>query len=162
MISLIAAMSKNRVIGRDNSLPWYLPNDLKHFKKLTTDKITVMGRKTFESIGKPLPGRINVVLTKDKNFKADEVIVFDNIKPVLKLGKAIKDEIFIIGGSQIYHEFLPYADFVYLTLIDTYVEGDALFPELNKSHWKVFSYKLYYADELNAYDHIFYKFRRIL
>lgn len=135
IISLIAAMDRNSVIGKDNSLPWKLSADMKRFKELTTGKPVVMGRKTFESIGKPLPNRINIILTRDKNYKAQGCTVAHSIKEALK-DVDENDEVMIIGGAQIYKEFLPIANRMYLTLIDKDFEGDAYFPEYNKNDWK--------------------------
>lgn len=155
-------MDLNRNIGKDNNLPWYLPNDLNHFKTLTMDKTVVMGRKTWESIGKPLSGRMNIILTHDKQFKAEGATVIHDIRPILRLNKSLKDEVFIIGGSQIYNEFLPYANFVYITIVEVNVQGDAQFPQLEREKWEIISSDENYADDLNAYNHTFYKFRRIL
>jgi len=133
-ISLIAAMGRNRVIGNENSLIWRIPNDMKRFKELTTGKAVIMGRKTFESIGRPLPNRTNIIITGDKNYKAEGCIVVHSVDESIK--KADSEEIMIIGGAQIYKQFLPKADRLYLTLIDAESEGDAYFPEFNKNEWK--------------------------
>lgn len=162
MISLIAAISTNYVIGKDNCLPWHLPNDLIRFKEVTMGKIVVMGRKTWESIGKPLPGRLNIVLTKDEKFEAEGAKVSHDIASILSLSTSIKDEIFIIGGAQIYEKFLPYADFIYLTVVHTQVEGDAFFPRLDPFQWEVMSSEVHPADKANPYKHVFYKLRRVL
>lgn len=135
IISLIAAMGKNRVIGKDNSLPWKLPEDMKRFKKLTLGKPVIMGRKTFESIGKPLPDRKNIILTKDKNYRAEGCIIAHSADNALKAAKTGK-EIMIAGGEQIFREFLPKASRMYLTFIDKDFEGDAHFPKYNQAEWK--------------------------
>lgn len=132
MITLIAACSKNRVIGKDNQLVWHLPDDLKRFKKLTTGKTVLMGRKTFESIGRPLPNRTNIILTSDKNFNAEGCVVYHDLAEALKHDS----EIMVIGGSQIYQQSLPFADKVELTLIESEFEGDVYFPELD-STWQI-------------------------
>lgn len=134
-LSMIVAMSKNRVIGRDNQLPWHLPADLKHFKAVTMRKPIVMGRKTFESIGRPLPGRPNIVLTRDRDWTAKDVSVFSSIEDALQnLGD--HEEVMIIGGAQIYSALLSRADRLYLTEIDTLVDGgDAFFPDLDDAEW---------------------------
>jgi dihydrofolate reductase len=159
---MISAMGLNRAIGKDNNLLWHLPSDLQHFKKLTMGQTVVMGRKTWESIGRPLPGRMNVVLTRDRSFKPEGAIVFHDIKPIIRLGRSLKDEVFIIGGQNIYEQFLPYTDFIYLTLVEVEVEGDAFFPKLDRRYWEEIENDKYPADELNAYNHVFYKFRRYL
>jgi dihydrofolate reductase len=132
MINIIVASSKNRVIGKDNQLPWNLPEDLKHFKKLTTGNVVVMGRKTHQSIGKPLPNRLNVILSRDTkwyNPLGDNCVVCYSIEEVLERFKY--RDLFVIGGSEIYNQFLKYANKIYLTHIDKDFEGDSYFPELS-------------------------------
>ena len=127
MITLIAACSKNRVIGKDNTLIWNIPGDLKRFKELTSGHTILMGRKTFESIGRPLPNRRNVILTRDKEFKAEGCLIYSDLKEVLEL---FGNDLFIIGGEQIYKQTIGYADYIELTLIHKEFEGDAYFPEI--------------------------------
>lgn len=127
MINLIAAVGKNLEIGLNNKLIFHIPNDLKYFKKITLNKTVVMGRKTYESIGGPLPNRNNVVLTRDK-FNANNVETVHNIKDVLS-----KKEVFVIGGEEIYREFIPYADNIYLTEVDEARKADTYFPKFDKS-----------------------------
>lgn len=139
-ISLIVAMAKNRVIGRGNTLPWKLSGDMKFFKQTTMAKPVIMGRKTYESIGKPLAGRANLVLTRDPNFEVEGVEQVEDIKVALKAGRMVAEitgtnEVMVIGGTQIYEAFLPEADRIYLTEVDLEVEGDAFFPELGPE-WK--------------------------
>ena len=135
IISLIVAIGKNRVIGKNNSLPWKLPADMKRFKELTLGKAVIMGRKTFESIGKPLHNRTNIILTHDKNYKAKDCIVVHSVDEALKAAKG-NEEVMVIGGEQIFKEFLPMADKIHLTFIDEDFEGDAYFPEYNEKEWK--------------------------
>lgn len=131
MISMIVAKSKNNVIGNENKLIWDIPEDMAHFRKHTLGKTIIMGRKTFESIGRPLPKRRNCVLTTDKNFgDKNNVEVFNSIESVLKLAE--KEDIVIIGGSTIYEQFLPYSDILYVTEINKIYDGDSFFPEINK------------------------------
>jgi dihydrofolate reductase len=132
MITLIAACSKNRVIGGDGKLLWYLPEDLKRFKSLTTGNPIVMGRKTYESIGKALPGRLNIILTKNRDFKADNCLIYNNIYDMLEIYQ--QSNLFVIGGGEMYNMFLPHAKKIELTLIDKDFEGDTFFPELG-SDW---------------------------
>ncbi|MBI4411764.1 MAG: dihydrofolate reductase [Deltaproteobacteria bacterium] len=127
-LSIIVAMSKNGVIGKDNKIPWHLSEDLKRFKKITMGHPIVMGRKTFESIGKPLPGRENIVITHNPKFCADGVRVVHGLDQAMK-GYKLDEEIFVIGGAEIYKSALPLADKVYLTRIEKEFEGDAFFPE---------------------------------
>lgn len=127
MISLIAAVSKNLQIGLHNQMPWHIPEDLKYFKQVTTGFPVIMGRKTFQSIGHPLPNRKNIILTRDTSFFHPEVEVLHSLEEALQLCHTLPN-IFIIGGGEIYKAFLPYADSLYLTLIDQIVEGDTSFP----------------------------------
>ncbi len=127
MINLIAAMSKNYQIGIHNQMPWHIPEDLKYFKEITTGYPVIMGRKTFESIGHPLPNRRNIVLTRDTTFAPSHVEVLHSFEEALTLCHTLPN-CFIIGGGQIYKAFLPYADHLYLTLVDLIIEGDTSFP----------------------------------
>ena len=133
-ISLLVAASENNVIGKDNKLPWHISHDLKRFKMLTMGHHIIMGRKTHESIGKALPGRINVVVTRNKNYKAEGCVVVNTVEEAL-LRSSDDNEVFIIGGEQIFKETLPVADRIYLTEIHKNIEGDAFMPELNKEEW---------------------------
>ncbi len=156
-ISLIAALGKNRVIGSDNSIPWKLPADMKRFKEITMGKPVIMGRKTFESIGRPLPHRTNIIITNDKNYKADGCIVVHSADEALKAAKG--SEIMVIGGAQIYKLFIPIANRMYLTFIDKEFEGDAYFPQYNKHEWKETS-REEHIDE-NGLKYAFVNFDRI-
>ena len=127
MITLIVACSKNKVIGKDNKLIWHVPGDLKRFKELTSGHTVLMGRKTFESIGKPLPNRRNIILTRDPNFKVEGCLVYHNLSEVLEL---YKNDLFVIGGEEIYKQTIGYADSIELTLINKEFDGDAFFPEI--------------------------------
>ncbi len=127
-ISMIAAMANHRVIGKDNKMPWHLPSDLKFFKKTTLEKPVVMGRKTFESIGRPLPKRHNIVMTTQADFHADGVTVVHDIAEAIKAAGEVP-EVVVIGGGNIYQQFLPVADTLYLTYIDLETQGDAFFPD---------------------------------
>lgn len=146
-LSLIVATAHDNVIGRNNELPWHLPQDLKYFKAVTLGKPIIMGRKTFESIGKPLPSRTNIVITRQKDWSFAGVLVAKNIEEALDIGQAFRneqnnlaEEIMVIGGAEIYRYSLPIANRVYLTQIDVNVEGgDAHFPELSPTQWKLVS-----------------------
>ena len=135
MISIIAAIGNNNVIGKDNKLPWNLPEDMEHFKKLTLGKPVIMGQRTFESIGMALPGRTNIILTQDKNFRAEGCIISYSIEEALEKAKSFP-EVMICGGVSVYQQFLPLADRMYLTLIKGDYEGDAFFPEFDYNDWK--------------------------
>jgi dihydrofolate reductase len=150
VISLIVAVSTNNVIGADGDLPWRLSDDLKRFKAVTMGKPIVMGRKTYESIGRPLPGRQNIVITRQNNFTADGCdIVRSTAEAVDVAGGA--DEVMVIGGSQIYAAFLPLADRIYLTRVHTEVDGDAFFPPLDEAEWRESVSESYEADDSNDY-----------
>ena len=137
IISMIAAMANNRVIGLDNKMPWHLPADLQHFKKVTTGKPVIMGRKTFESIGRPLPGRRNIIITRNSEYTAQGIEVVTTPDAALEL-VTIAEEVMIIGGGNIYEQFLPKAERLYLTFIDLDVKGDTQFPDYNKvANWYV-------------------------
>ena len=159
IISIIAAMGKNRVIGKGNALPWKLPADMKHFQDITKGKPVIMGRKTFESIGKPLPNRINIIITRDENYKVDGCIVAHSIDEALKAAGS-PEEVMIIGGAQVYKEFLPRANKMYLTLIEADFEGDAYFPKYNVEEWEEIAYEEHERDKDNQYNYRFLVLRR--
>lgn len=138
MLSIIAAVNESYIIGKDNKLPWHIPDDLKRFKKLTTGKTIVMGRKTFESLPGVLPNRKHIIITENMNYTYDNdnVEIVHNIKDILKY-KDCKDEIFIIGGGKIYAEFLPYCEKLYLTKVHSNQIGDTYFPKFDINNYKV-------------------------
>jgi len=131
----VVAHDKNRLIGGNNKILWHLPEDLKNFKKLTLNSVVIMGRKTFESIGKPLPKRLNVVLTKDKDFRPNNCIVYDDIREVIR-DFAEEYQVFIIGGGEIYKQFFPHIKRIYVSLVDGEYIGDTYFPEYTSDEWK--------------------------
>lgn len=137
MISLIVAHDLNRVIGKDNKMPWHIPNELAYFKEKTMGKAIVMGRNTFESIGRPLPGRLNIVITRNPEYEHQGVTVVHSIKEAIKIAKKHHEEVMIIGGEQIFKEVLPYADLIYVTLIQQDYEGDTYFPPYD--NWEITS-----------------------
>ncbi|WP_120511795.1 type 3 dihydrofolate reductase [Photobacterium salinisoli] len=149
-ISMVAAMAKDRVIGKDNTMPWHLPADFAWFKKVTMGKPVVMGRKTFESIGRPLPGRHNIVISRNPDFTADGVTVVADLHAA-QLAAGQVDELMIIGGGSVYAECLPVADCLYLTFIDLSVEGDTCFPDWGDG-WQQTHSEHYTADEKNAHN----------
>ena len=144
-------MARNRVIGRNGDLPWQLPADLRHFKSVTMGKPIIMGRKTFESIGRPLPGRKNIVVTRRANFISDGVLISNNLTAAIALGKAIAsednvDEIMVIGGGEIYAKALSDADRLYLTEVHADIDGDTFFPALDRGLWREKSRNSHSAD----------------
>lgn len=138
MISLLVAYDLNRVIGIDNKMPWHIPEELKYFKKVTMGKAIVMGRKTYESIGRPLPGRLNIIITRNEGYSADGAEVVHDLHEAIERGKEYSDEVVIIGGSEIFNLSMPMADRLYITIIRKQYEGDTFFPELDDS-WKLVS-----------------------
>ncbi|MBP3943270.1 dihydrofolate reductase [Sphingobacteriaceae bacterium WQ 2009] len=153
-ITLIVAAAENNVIGQGNQMPWHLPNDFKYFKKNTLLHSVVMGRKTFESIGKALPERRNIILTKDANYQAADCDIVNSISEVFSSCRD-EQEIFIIGGANIYQQFLPLADKVLLTRVHVSLAGDAYFPDLNPAIWELQSTEAHPADERHAYAYSF-------
>lgn len=150
MITLIVAVADSGVIGRDNALPWHLPEDLKRFKRLTMGKPVVMGRKTFESIGKPLPGRHNIVVTRDSNYQREGVSVVHGVDDALRAAEGAP-EFMVIGGADLFRLFLPRADRVHLTRVHGNVEGDIRWPALDDREWRVVEREEHAADERHAY-----------
>jgi dihydrofolate reductase len=151
MISIICAIGKNKEIGFQNKLLWDIPDDMQHFKDITTDHTVVMGQKTFESIGKPLPNRHNIVVTLDKNYKNPDCEVRYSLEEVLEEAKNSPEEIFIIGGGQIYKQSIPYADKLYLTIVDDSPEADTYFPDYSE-------FKNIVKEEDKEYNGLKYKF----
>ncbi|GAA4071532.1 dihydrofolate reductase [Amphibacillus indicireducens] len=161
MLSMIFANDRNYLIGKDNWIPWDIPNDLGYFKAMTTGKTIIMGRKTFESFGKPLPNRHHVVLTRNKDFQADGCVVFHQIEDVLDYIKPFSNqEVIVIGGSEIYQQFLKYADRLYITYIDAEFEGDTYLPEFDLSNWQLTSKEKGIKNEENPYDYYFLQYDR--
>jgi dihydrofolate reductase len=154
IISLIAAMANNRVIGKDNKMPWHLPADLKHFKEVTLGKPIIMGRKTYESIGRPLPGRQNIVISSKTDY---ELIGCDTVTSLEKALALVGDEIevMIIGGGYLYSQALSMADKLYLTFIDLEIDGDTQFPSYEMLSLNEIARTTYLADEKNAYNYTF-------
>lgn len=161
IISLIAAMASNGVIGRDNQMPWHLPADFKHFKALTLGKPIIMGRKTFESIGsRPLPGRTNVVVTRDTAFQAEGCVVVHDVEAAL-VAEPDAAEVMIIGGTNLYTQLLPRADRLYLTEVHAEVEGDASFPPIDCKRWREMSREDHPADARHSHSYSFVRYERL-
>lgn len=156
MLSLIVAAAENNAIGKDNQLLWHLPADMKFFKNTTWALPVIMGRKTYESLGKPLTGRHNIVITTRDHWHTHGVTVVRNVKEAISAAEEMKtNEVMVIGGGQIYREALPMADRVYLTRVHASFDADTFFPELSKAEWRLVSEKRFYADEKHAYDYSF-------
>src|SRR4051812_15059168 len=161
IVSLLVAAGENNVIGKDNKLPWHLPNDLAYFKNQTWAMPILMGRKTFESIGKPLPGRKNIVITRKKDWLHDGVSVVHSIEEAIEKaeGFGVK-EIFIIGGAEIFQTVFSRADRIYLTRIHHEFDGDVFFPGVKEGEWHLVKERLCSADQKNPYDHTFQLWER--
>ncbi len=161
-ISLVVAASENNAIGKNNQLIWHLPNDLKFFKNTTWGFPVIMGRKSFESVNKPLPGRTNIVITTNPDWKAETVIVVNNLKDAIqKAAETNSKQIFIIGGGEIYKQSMDIADSIYITRVHVDVEGDTFFPVIDESKWKLTSNQDFEADEKHAYSYSFQIWEKI-
>ncbi|HZH64676.1 MAG TPA: dihydrofolate reductase [Flavisolibacter sp.] len=161
ILSLLVAASENNVIGKDNKLPWHLPNDLKYFKNLTWGMPILMGRKTFESIGRPLPGRKSIVITRNNDRQYAGVDIVHSIEEAVQKAEAYGvKEIFVIGGAEIFGTALPQAHRVYLTRIHQEFDGDVYFPEIRNTDWNLASSRFCEADEKNKYDHTYQVWER--
>ncbi|MFB2845461.1 type 3 dihydrofolate reductase [Aeromonas veronii] len=160
-ISMIAAMAHDRVIGKDNQMPWHLPADLAHFKRVTLGKPILMGRKTFESIGRPLPGRRNLVISRNPDYQAEGIEMVGSVEAALALlaGSSV-EELMVIGGGHLYAEMLPSADCLYLTRIDLAVDGDTRFPAFDDGQWQRVECESHPADEKNPHPYSFETWQR--
>jgi len=164
VLSLIVAVAENNAIGIHNTLPWYLPEDLKFFKRTTMGKPVIMGRKTFESIGQPLPGRLNIVLSGNKNLPVPEgVLVFTDIDAAIeRLQNENAEECFIVGGGKVFEATMSYIDRMYITRVYTNItEADAFFPDVDHTHWKLTWEEKHKADDKHKYDYTFQLYERV-
>ena len=150
-LSMIVAHADNRIIGKDNDMPWHLPADLAYFKKTTLGKPVIMGRKTYDSIGRPLPGRQNIVISRDESLNIEGVEVVQSVEQALAVASGV-DEIMVIGGGAIYAHCMPKADKLYITHIDAKIDGDTQFPDYDlENEWQMLASETRQADEKNAY-----------
>ena len=164
-VAMIVATARNGAIGRENTLPWRISGDLQFFKRTTLGKPVVMGRKTFESIGRPLPGRENIVITRNPEWRAEGVTVVSNLEQALQTADAVArrdgaGEVMVIGGAQIYRQALHHAERLYVTEVDADVEGDAFFPEIGND-WKIVSKDCYPASERDEYNYCLVQYDRL-
>jgi dihydrofolate reductase len=159
MITIIAAIANNSALGLNNKLIWHLPEDLKRFKSVTKGHHIIMGRKTFESLRKPLPNRTSIIITRNKNYKVPNCIVVNSLKDALEKAKEDANP-YILGGSEIYKLAMPIADRLDLTLVHHKFKADAFFPEINTTIWEETSRKDFKADDLNKYDYSFVTYKR--
>lgn len=160
MIALVVAVAQNGVIGGDNRLLWHLPLDLKHFKQLTQGHPIVMGRRTYESIGRPLPNRTNIVVTRQQDWQVEGCEVAYSVLHALEMARALDEEVCVIGGGEIYRQALPTAEVVYLTEVHHDFEGDVTFPELSPLEWREETRERHEPDEKHAYAFSFVTLRR--
>ena len=162
IISAIVAMARNRTIGHHNQIPWYLPADLKYFKKTTLHHAVIMGRNNFDAIGRPLPLRTNIIITRDPFFIVSGCIVVHSLAEALQFAREHHEtEAFIIGGGQIYQQAMPLLDRIYLTRVEADIEGDVFFPEMNPADWQLTQDEPHPADDRNAFPYTFQCFERI-
>ena len=154
MIIMIAAAAENNALGKNNELVWYLPNDFKRFKSLTTGHHIIMGRKTFESFPKPLPDRVHIVISRQENYKPEGCIVVDSIEKAIAICPE-NDDSYVIGGGEIYNLALPFTDIIELTKVHHSFDADAFFPKINKSEWVLVESEENYKDEKHLYDYTY-------
>tara|TARA_R110001583_G_scaffold86860_1_gene226704 strand:- start:39272 stop:39754 length:483 start_codon:yes stop_codon:yes gene_type:complete len=159
MITIIAAIAKKNALGKDNQLIWHLPADLKRFKKVTLNHHIIMGRKTYESLGKPLPNRTTIIITRNINFKAEGCIIVNSLQNALHAAKEDKNP-YILGGAEIYKQAIEIADLLDLTFVHHEFTADAFFPEIDKTVWKENSREDFKADDKNKYDYSFVTYLR--
>ncbi|MCL4637725.1 dihydrofolate reductase [Olivibacter jilunii] len=160
--SIIVAASKNNAIGKNNELLWHMPADLKFFRKTTSGHTVIMGRKTFESVGEALPKRRNIVITRQANFQADNIEVVNSLEEALAACEHEKEEVFIVGGAQIYEQAMSLTDRIYLTRINhDFQDADTFFPEINDEEWQLEEVEHHESDEKNPYDYSFYLYSKV-
>lgn len=159
MITLIAAAAENNALGKDNAMLWHLPDDFKRFKEITTGHHIIMGRKTFESFPKPLPNRTHVIITRQKGYAPEGCIVVDSMENAIAACPK-EEDIFIIGGGEIYNLGMPFADIIELTRVHESFEADAFFPEINRNEWELISEEYHPTDEKHKIDFSFQTFAR--
>jgi dihydrofolate reductase len=159
-ICMIAAASENNGLGKNNDLVWHLPDDFKRFKKITSGHYIIMGRKTFESFPKPLPNRVHVIVTRNKSYTAPGCLVTHSLEEAFQLAEE-NSTLFVIGGGEIYHLALPYADEIELTRVHTTVEADAFFPELPEKDWKIIQEEFHHSDEKHKHSFTYQTFKHV-
>lgn len=161
MTTIVVAMGEKNEIGFNNQLLWHLPKDLKHFKDITSGHPVIMGRKTYESIGKPLPNRTNIVISRKSNWFEEGILIVGSIKEAVKFAKKIDDEIFIIGGGKIYEQTMDIVDKLEVTCVKADLEADTYFPQINGKQWKKVAEICHEKDEKNQYDFCFQTYEKI-
>ncbi|WP_312301821.1 dihydrofolate reductase [Chryseobacterium sp.] len=161
MTTIVVAMGEKNEIGFENQLLWHLPKDLKHFKDLTSGHPVIMGRKTYESIGKPLPNRTNIVVSRKKDWFEEGILIVGSLKEAMKFAKKIDEEVFIIGGGNIYEQTMDIVDKLEVTLVKADLEADTFFPKIDEKIWKKTNEICHEKDEKNGYDFCFQTFERV-
>lgn len=161
MINIVVAKASNNVIGAKNDLIWHLPNDLKHFKSLTSGHPIIMGRKTFESLGRPLPNRTNIVVTRDQNWNAEGTEIASSLLKAIEAAKKIDDDIYIIGGGNIYKQAMEFTDVLYITEVHHEFDGDTYFPEIDLDEWEEVQRENFKKDEKHPYAYSFVMYKKI-
>lgn len=161
MITIIAAIGKNNELGKDNQLLWNLPKDLKHFKNITSGHPIIMGRKTYESIGKPLPNRTNIVVSRKENWFEEGILIVPSLKEAIKHAKKIDEDIFIIGGGNIYEQTIHLADRMEITQVNFETEADAFFPKIDEKIWRKINEIYHSKDENHDYDFCFQTWEKV-
>ena len=160
MINIVVAKASNNVIGAKNDLIWHLPNDLKHFKSITSGHPIIMGRKTFESLGRPLPNRTNIVVTRDQNWNAEGIEIASSLPKAIEAAKKIDDDIYIIGGGNIYKQAMEFTDILYITEVHHEFDGDTYFPEIDSDEWEEVEQEDFKKDEKHPYAYSFVTYKR--
>ena len=160
MINIVVAKASNNVIGAKNDLIWHLPNDLKHFKSLTSGHPIIMGRKTFESVGRPLPNRTNIVVTRDQNWNAEDIEIASSLQKAIEAAKKIDDDIYILGGGNIYKQAIEFTDVLYITEVHHEFDGDTYFPEIDSDEWEEVEREDFKKDEKHLYAYSFVTYKR--
>jgi dihydrofolate reductase len=155
MISLLVAYDLNKTIGKDNQLPWHLPADLAYFKRVTMGRPIIMGRKTHDSIGRALPGRENIILTRNRSYTSEGCTVIHTLSEIKEIENQSGEEVFVIGGAEIFNEVLEIADRLYVTLIEDEFEGDTFFPSFDEKDWELISKEKGIKDEKNPYEYYY-------
>lgn len=161
MITIVAAIGNNNTLGKDNQLLWHLPKDLQHFKTLTENHPVVMGRKTFESIGKALPNRTNIVVSRKENWFQEGILIVSTLKEALKFAKKIDENVFVIGGGEIYKQTLDLADKLEITHVDANLEADTFFPKIDLKIWQKTNEECHSKDDKNEFDFCFHTYEKI-
>lgn len=161
MINIVVAKASNNVIGAKNDLIWHLPNDLKHFKNLTSGHPIIMGRKTYESLGRPLPNRTNIVVTRDSNWTADGIVKVNSLEKAINTALKIDDEIYIIGGGNIYKQAMEFTDILYITEVHHEFDGDTYFPEIDTDDWEEVEKENFKKDEKHPFAYSFVTYKKV-